>query len=231
MRWAIRPCSVVRSRGFRGHCRLADTRRPEHHTGDYRRRDCPVKSPHWSTIHARQAARRHAWPEWRNFLRPGQISAPSHQPTPDSKAPKRRKTEDRPAARRSGPALANIPCEPSVFRATVLSIVLVFAASPSASVFCEAWCAPDPAAESHCHHENTGSSASVGGNDSCQDAVPGAAVLVREDIRRGSTSAGRCGSAIPRFQMTAPAWCARPATDLSRALTDTARPLSTPLRI
>ena len=40
-----------------------------------------------------------------------------------------------------------------MFRATILTVVLVFAAGPSASLFCKAWCDPQVAAESGCHHD------------------------------------------------------------------------------
>ena len=86
-----------------------------------------------------------------------------------------------------------------MFRATVLSIVLMFAAGPpSASLFCKAWCDPHAAAASGCHHEDNGSSISVARDDSCQDAIQGTAILLKEELRRAFTEgAGTVITAAP----------------------------------
>lgn len=131
----------------------------------------------------------------------------------------------------SGPSLASDLGELFVFRATILSIVLTFAAGPSVSPLCRAWCDAQAAAETGCHHRNDGSSTSVSGGDACQDGVLRVAALLKENLLPRVSSDHVGVAIVARLQMMAPRSYARPATDLGRALYDQKRPLSTPLRV
>jgi hypothetical protein len=71
-----------------------------------------------------------------------------------------------------------------VLGATVLSIVLVLAAAPAVSVFCQALCVPIAVPANQCHQETGDRSARIGARHVCQDSSLGAAVLLREDSRR-----------------------------------------------
>jgi len=118
-----------------------------------------------------------------------------------------------------------------VFRATVLSIVLVFAAGPSASLFCKAWCEPKVAAARGCHHEDHDSSSSVSGDDFCQDSIQGSAILTKEDLRRASTEGAGDVIAIAQFPFALAATSLRAAGNQGRAQSVLKRPPTTPLRI
>ena len=118
-----------------------------------------------------------------------------------------------------------------VFRATVLSIVLVFAAGPSASLFCKAWCDPHEAAASGCHHQESGSVASVADDDSCLDSIQGSAILTKEDLRLASTQDLGNVTAIAQPPLAPAAISLRAAGNQRRAPSDLKRPLTTPLRI
>lgn len=116
-----------------------------------------------------------------------------------------------------------------MFRATVLSIVLTFGGGPSVSLFCEAWCDPDVAAERGCHHEDHGSSTSVANDDACQDTIQETVVL-KNDVRRRVFSEGAgCVALVTHFQL-APA-AARLCLIEDHGRADLKRPQTTPLRI
>ena len=119
-----------------------------------------------------------------------------------------------------------------MFRATLLSIVLVLAAGPSASVLCKALCDPHVAAASGCHHQDDGNATQASGDASCQDAAPGATALLREDVRR-SVSAEGIGAARPiaSFQLVTRTSDVRSVFGAQPGTADQKRPLSTPLRI
>jgi hypothetical protein len=117
-----------------------------------------------------------------------------------------------------------------VFRATVLSIVLVFAAGPSASLFCKAWCDPREAAASACHHQESGS-ARVADDDSCRDSIQGSAILTKEDLRRASPQDLGDVTATDQPLLAPAAISLRAAGNQRRAASDLKRPLTTPLRI
>jgi hypothetical protein len=118
-----------------------------------------------------------------------------------------------------------------VFRATVLSIVLLFAAGPSASLFCKAWCDPREAAASGCHHEDSGNSTSFTGDDSCPDSIQRNAILTKENLRSPSTQRVEHGLAIAQFPLALTATGLHAAGNQGRATFDLKRPLTTPLRI
>ena len=82
--------------------------------------------------------------------------------------------------RRTGTCLAATHTSVVVFRATVLSIVVIFAAGPTASLMCKAWCEPQAAAARGCYHQDDPSSTGAAGSHSCQDAVQGSNAVVKE---------------------------------------------------
>jgi len=118
-----------------------------------------------------------------------------------------------------------------VFRATILTVVLLFAAGPSASLFCKAWCDPHVAAENGCHHQNNGGAASVTSDDSCDDSVQGPAGLLKEDLRRAPAPDGGAVVLTARFQVIPPATRLVPAGNRGRPPSDLKQPQTTPLRI
>ena len=130
-----------------------------------------------------------------------------------------------------GAHLAIVKVSVVVFRATVLSIVLVFAAGPSASLFCKAWCDPHEAAASGCHHQESGSVASVADDDPCLDSVQGSAILTKEGLRLASTQDLGNVTAIAQPPFAPAAISRRAAGNERRAPSDLKRPLTTPLRI
>ena len=119
-----------------------------------------------------------------------------------------------------------------MFRATLLSVVFLFAAGPSASVLCKALCDPHAAAANGCHHQDNGSATQVSGNASCQDAALGAAALLKEDVRRGASAEG-IGVAVPvaSFRLVTSTSNVRSVFGAERGTSDQKRPLFTPLRI
>jgi hypothetical protein len=119
-----------------------------------------------------------------------------------------------------------------VFRATVLSVVLLFAAGPSALVLCKALCDPHAAAANGCRHQDNGTASQVSGNASCQDMALGVSALLKENVRRGA-SAGVGGAAVlvATFEFVTTTSRVHPVHGAERGTSDQKRPLSTPLRI
>ena len=132
---------------------------------------------------------------------------------------------------RAGPHLAVVKVSVVVFRATVLSIVLVFAAGPSASLFCKAWCDPAEAAASGCHHQESASVASVADDGSCRDTIQGGAILTKEDLRRASSQDLGNVTAIAPPPLAPAAIGLRASGNQRRAPSALKRPPTTPLRI
>lgn len=119
-----------------------------------------------------------------------------------------------------------------MFRATLLSVVLLFAAGPSASVLCRALCDPGAAAASGCQHEDNGAATQVSGNASCRDMALAATVVLKEDVRRGASAEG-VGAAVPvaSFEFATATSTVRAGRGAVRGTSDQKRPRSTPLRI
>lgn len=118
-----------------------------------------------------------------------------------------------------------------MFRSAIVFIAVLVAASPSASVFCEAWCAPDPAAEHHCHQEDAGSPISVCSHDSCQEATPGAAILTRDEAHRRQWGSGHAGGLASAVVISPPIRSPRPAGLRRRPAAHLTPPFTRPLRI
>lgn len=119
-----------------------------------------------------------------------------------------------------------------MFRATVLSVVLLFAAGPSASVLCKALCDPHAAAARGCHPQDNGTATQVSGNASCQDMGLGATAVLREDVRRGSSAEG-VGTEVhvASFEFVTTTSSVGPVCGVERGTSDQKRPRTIPLRI
>lgn len=128
-----------------------------------------------------------------------------------------------------GPVFAGKEAGVIVFRATLFSVVLMFA-GPSVPLLCRAWCGPQAAAETSCHLEDNGSKTGVSSGDCCPDQALSPAVP-SQGLGRHPSLGPALALLVPRFQMTAPASNVRP-TDVPGAKLPVHRPpLSTPLRI
>jgi hypothetical protein len=121
--------------------------------------------------------------------------------------------------------------ERSVFRATVLSIVLILLAGPNASVVCKALCDPAAAAATACHHTDGTPSATLNGTDDCGKAVPNSAV-VKEDARRGAPSSdAQQAVMVPRHHRATFSSEAHPGDNPGWTWSLARRPLVSALRI
>lgn len=129
------------------------------------------------------------------------------------------------------PMLPECPLSEILLRVTSLSIVLVFAAGPSASLLCDTWCNPNPVAVSECHHTDNGSTR-VSDDNVCGNSLQGSLILVKDDRRRVLTDGAGNATAVAQFSGR-PLCCALPARsgNPGPAPSDLQRPLTTPLRI
>lgn len=119
-----------------------------------------------------------------------------------------------------------------MFHAAVLSVVLIVAVGPNASLLCRPWCVPHAATASGRHHEAPPISPSVAGDDRCNDGVPSVAVIFREHVRRGvSASDVDHAMVVPRFQIAPSTTAARSGQEPGREWSLEKRPLATALRI
>lgn len=122
--------------------------------------------------------------------------------------------------------------ERSVFRSTVLSIVLTLTAGPNVGVLCKVWCDPIEAATAGCHHEHGIPSAILTGTDDCGNVVFSNAVLVKENARGGlSSSDTRHAVVVPRYQYPASTSETHRGDEPGCAWPLAKRPLFTALRI
>jgi hypothetical protein len=119
-----------------------------------------------------------------------------------------------------------------VFRATVLSIVLILVAGPSATVLCKAWCDPAAAAAAGCHHGDGSPSATLTGTNDCTKAVPNSAVVFKQDARRGAPSSDPHQAVmVPRHHRAISSSDAHPGDDPGCTWSLAPQPLVTALRI
>ena len=134
--------------------------------------------------------------------------------------------------RLSSPArpLRMAPAEFVVFRATILTIVWLFAIGPSALPLCKAWCTPRATAETGCHHARSGGDASVGSADTCEDSL-GPVGLLKEDLRRAPLPDAGPAVLMARLQVTATAMSPVAARPQGRPPSCLRQSHSTPLRI
>jgi hypothetical protein len=118
-----------------------------------------------------------------------------------------------------------------VFRAIVFSIVLTVTAGPSAAVLCRAWCSPQAATASVCHHTTPTASTSVAADDTCDDVWLGAAAFLREDVTDASAPDGNRAILVSGDQLANMAICERHRPDSRQEWSLGNRPLSTALRL
>jgi hypothetical protein len=121
-----------------------------------------------------------------------------------------------------------------VFRAALLSIVLLLGIGPDVPLLCKALCNPAAAAANGCHYQVDPSDASarrIGGHDCGADALVGTA-YIREDGRRTAPSP-QTDLALPaaRNQLAAPVNRVLPHCGLGRLSSFERRPIETALRI
>ena len=122
-----------------------------------------------------------------------------------------------------------------MFRAFVLSIVLTLAVAPNAALLCRAWCHPQVAAASACHHENPSTTSSVvadANRDECDRVAVGTAQFLREDVERSVAAAGVDHAImVPRHQLAHSPIDSRPGQEPGRERSLDERLLLTILRI
>ena len=120
-------------------------------------------------------------------------------------------------------------------RAVVVSIVLTLAVAPNAALLCRAWCDPQVAAASACHHEKSPATSSVVADptrDECDQSAVRPAQFLREDVRR-SVSALDAGDAIlvARYQFAPSTTDTRSGQEPWREWRLEKQPLLTALRL
>lgn len=110
--------------------------------------------------------------------------------------------------------------------------MLTLAVGHNTALLCKAWCDPREAATTGCHHQEPTASASLSGNDNCDNVVLSTAALVRENVRRGSTTAGTHDAiVVPRFRVAPSTTDTSSGYEPGRELAIERRPLVTTLRI
>ena len=90
-----------------------------------------------------------------------------------------------------------------MFRVADFFMVLIVAASPSATLLCKSSCDPQVAAPTACHEADASSSPSVAvSDDGCDEVALSAVALLREGVRRGiSSPEGEHAILVPRYQL------------------------------
>jgi hypothetical protein len=79
----------------------------------------------------------------------------------------------------------------AVIRVTVLTVVLIVSAGPSAPLLCKTWCNPQPAAAGSCHDATPAGSTSIAANGRCDDAGLVTAAVVPEGGQRSVSAPDR----------------------------------------
>lgn len=88
-----------------------------------------------------------------------------------------------------------------MFRAAVLTTVLLLATGQNAALLCGVSCNSHEPATPECHHQDVTTPA-VSGDDNCDSVVLIASAFVREDVRRETSAAdARHALAGPRLQV------------------------------
>ena len=119
-----------------------------------------------------------------------------------------------------------------MFRAALLSIVLSLAVGQNVALVCRAWCNAHMADASGCHHEDSPTTASVAGDESCDNVAVAATAVLREDVRRDVSSPDTNHAIrVPRYQLALLTIDVHTAPDTWREWSLKKRPLSTALRI
>ena len=118
-----------------------------------------------------------------------------------------------------------------VFRTTVLSLIFVLTAGPSVSLFCWDGCDPAAAVASGCHSDDSRSSTSVTSADSCQEAVQGRAIFLKDDLRRRASADGAGSVAAVHCHLAAAVTRVPLVDNHGRVPSGQKRPQTTPLRI
>ena len=112
----------------------------------------------------------------------------------------------------AGAPLALHSAESVVLRAAVLPIVLTLALGPNAAVLCTVWCHPQESQNSACQHQDATTSPRVTREDSCRTVPAAATAFVREEAKRGTSTAG-----VPHVVSLSPFLFAPSPSDTARA--------------
>ena len=140
----------------------------------------------------------------------------------------------------SGPAhgefvgvfLANLRSEHHVFRVAVFSVVFTLTVGQNAALLYRMWCDSQTAAASGCHDEDSATSPSVVGDDTCDNMALSAAPFLREEVRRSVSSPNEDNAIpVPRYQLAHLTTDARPGHEPRGQWSLDHRPLATALRI
>ena len=99
-----------------------------------------------------------------------------------------------------------------MLRAAVLPIVLTLALGPNAAVLCTVWCHPQEIQDSACQHQDATTSPRVTREDSCRTVPAAATAFVREEAKRGTSTAG-----VPHVVSVSPFLFAPPPSDTTWA--------------
>lgn len=118
-----------------------------------------------------------------------------------------------------------------MFRAALLSLVLILAAGPNAALLCGVWCHPGERMAGTCEHQTQTATPCIEPTDDC-GIIGTPVVFVREDARRNAAVPDVDGAvAIARFAFAVPAAGTRSAYEPSGRLLLQLRPLVLALRI
>ena len=119
-----------------------------------------------------------------------------------------------------------------MFRAVLLSIVLSLAVGQNVALLCRAWCNAHVAAASGCHHEDSPTTPTVAGDESCDNLVVVATAVLREDVRPNvSSQDANHAIPVPRYQLAQFTIDTCQNREAGRRWLLENRPLSTALRI
>lgn len=118
--------------------------------------------------------------------------------------------------------------EHPVFQASVLSIALILAVGPNASLLCRTWC--DRPVSGACHQQPS-TTLSVSGGDDCNTVVPSVAILYDSGRRGEPSPGGDQPSPVFHTELMRSAAEGRPGYQPRRAWALHQRPLPTILRI
>ena len=114
----------------------------------------------------------------------------------------------------------------------VLSIVVALAVGQNAGLLCKVWCHPPEAVANGCRHQESTTSSSVKGDDTCSNVALGVTAFVREDVRGTASALGaQQAVAVPPYQFSPSTAETRARGDSAREWSLEKRPLKTALRI
>ena len=120
-----------------------------------------------------------------------------------------------------------------MFRAAVLSLALTVVVGQNTAPLCWAWCDPQPAAETECHHHDTvATSVSMVGDVTCDMVVFSGVGFLREEPRQSaSPQHARHAILVPRYELASLTTDDRPGPEPGSEWSPGNRTLPTVLRL